>query len=134
MSRIVLANDNVNDTPIAGMTIIKTHGGRTRLIDAGGNVYYLARSPETLELLTAATLNTKHKIVAADASGGAFTITLPAGATVDPEGYIIKNVGATNNVTVDADGTEDIDGSLTLVLTPGQVARLYYTPLGWLSL
>ncbi len=56
-------------------------------------------------------------IILADASGGAFTITLPPAA----DGKIVlhvKKIDVTANaVTVDGDGAETIDGVLTQILS-----------------
>jgi len=58
------------------------------------------------------------QIILADASGGAFTITLPAIADAAKYRYIIKKIDSSANaVTVDADGSETIDGALTAVIT-----------------
>ena len=51
-------------------------------------------------------------------SGGSFTVTLPAGHTAG-EQIAVKMVSAAggNTLTIDGNGSETIDGSLTLVLT-----------------
>ncbi len=54
-------------------------------------------------------------IILADASGGAFTVTLPPAAVNNT--FTIKKVDASGNVvTVDGDGAETIDGALTAAL------------------
>ena len=59
----------------------------------------------------------KTLLVDDDTAGGAVTITLPAaGAAVDRK-LEIKKLGTTGSVTIDADGSETIDGALTVVLT-----------------
>lgn len=64
------------------------------------------------------TLNETHRTVVVDASGAARTITLPTAALSKYRQYTIKKTDATvNTVTIDADGAETIDGSLTFVLT-----------------
>ena len=56
-------------------------------------------------------------VILGDASGGAFTITLPAASSVPKQVYNIKKIDASPNaVTVDGDGTETIDGALTQVI------------------
>ena len=63
------------------------------------------------------------QIILADATAGAMTITLPAIADADKYRYIIKKIDSSANaVTVDADGTETIDGSLTQVISSQYVA------------
>lgn len=52
-----------------------------------------------------------------DASGGAFTVSLPpAASALRVEYYIVKIEGSANAVTVDPDGSETINGALTFVL------------------
>lgn len=55
--------------------------------------------------------------ITCDASGGAFTITLPAAASHTGRIYNIKNTGATGTVTIDANASETIDGSLTIAIS-----------------
>lgn len=56
-------------------------------------------------------------LIRADATAGAFIVTLPPAAQVPGKRYIVKKVDATANaVTVDANGAELIDGALTQVL------------------
>ena len=56
-------------------------------------------------------------LVLADATGGAFTVTLPAVTNAQRKLYHVKRTNAgVNNVTVDGFGAETIDGALTFVL------------------
>jgi len=59
---------------------------------------------------------------------GTFTITLHALSTAT-EQIVIKNVSGT--ITVDGDGSETIDGSLTQVITTDQSLTLIPTSTGW---
>ena len=53
-----------------------------------------------------------------DASGGAVVATLPAAETAEPHLYGVKKVDATaNTVTVQAAGSDTIDGAASYVLT-----------------
>jgi hypothetical protein len=62
-----------------------------------------------------ATIN-DHKIFC-DASGGAFTITLPAASGAPGREYHIKKIDSSGNaVTVDANDSETIDGALTQII------------------
>jgi len=64
------------------------------------------------------TLTETDSIIAADASGGAFTITLPTASGIAGRQYTIKKVDPTGNaVTVAATGTETIDGASTYSLS-----------------
>lgn len=56
--------------------------------------------------------------ILASASGGSFTITLPASSGVTNRMYVIKKTDSSvNTVTIDANASETIDGALTYVLT-----------------
>lgn len=57
------------------------------------------------------------KFILADASGGNIIITLPTAASVE-DGFTVavKNVGASGTVTLDGNGSEQIDGQTTLGL------------------
>jgi hypothetical protein len=61
----------------------------------------------------------RHKMLLCNATSGAQTITLPAAATAgDGFTFAIKKTDATANaVTLDASGSETIDGSLTYALS-----------------
>lgn len=67
----------------------------------------------------------------------ALTVNLPAIAG-SQKGRVIQfknKVGSTNNLTVNPNGADTIDGAATLVLTPGQSARLLCSGSGdWLIL
>jgi len=57
--------------------------------------------------------------IIADATGGAITMTLPPAALVPGRIYVFKRINSgANTVTVDAYGSETIDGALTHVLSP----------------
>jgi hypothetical protein len=55
----------------------------------------------------------------ADATGGAFTLTLPAASSVtDGQGIRVQQVGTGGAVTLAPDGSDTINGAATLVLRP----------------
>ncbi len=63
------------------------------------------------------TLATEH-VVFADATGGIITISLPKATENKGKVYIIKKIDVSvNDVVIDADGTETIDGALTNTLS-----------------
>jgi hypothetical protein len=63
------------------------------------------------------TITASDGVVIADASGGAFTITLPTAVGIAGRVYRVKKIDATANaVTIDADGAETIDGGATATL------------------
>ena len=58
-------------------------------------------------------------LIIADATAGAITLTLPPVALVPGRIYVFKRINSgANTVTVDAYGSETIDGALTHVLSP----------------
>ena len=64
------------------------------------------------------TLTINDAITGADANAGATTITLPTAGGIIGRQYTIKKIdGTANSVTVQANGSETIDGSNTVVLT-----------------
>jgi hypothetical protein len=75
-------------------------------------------------LSSTTTLDDTHSIIQADATGGAFTIALPAASTCPGRLYTITKVDASANaVTIDPDTAETIQGDTTKVLS-GQYDRL----------
>lgn len=66
---------------------------------------------------TTATLDATQNTVLADATSGAFTITLPAVATSSNFQYNIKKIDSTANaITIDGNASELIDGSTTKII------------------
>jgi hypothetical protein len=73
------------------------------------------------------TLTVNDYLVTADAVGGDFTLTLPAAATAGiGKIYIIKNISDVwgEDVTIDGNASETIDGAATYVLYGGQFETL----------
>lgn len=65
----------------------------------------------------ATTLDDSHYTVRCDATSAGFTVTLPAAASCSGRIYNIKKVDGTSNiVTIDANGSETIDGDATIPL------------------
>lgn len=63
-------------------------------------------------------------------SGNGYTVTLPTAVDNDWREYTIKYTG-TGTITVDADGTETIDGSLTQVLSPKDAVKIVSDGTNW---
>jgi hypothetical protein len=80
----------------------------------------LHRRPKTVTT-TYTALYTDQDILA-DATGGAFTITLPPAAATPGKYYWIKRTSASNNVTIDGNASETIDGAATKVLSTNNAA------------
>lgn len=82
---------------------------------------------------TTATLLTTEDVILADSTGGAFTISLPT--AVGNSGKIYDLIKEDNNftvITIDADGTELINGlSTTTLNTVGESLRIVSDNVGW---
>lgn len=64
------------------------------------------------------TLTSGDGLVVADASGGAFTVTLPTAVGITGTVYRVKKIDATANaVTIDGAGAETIDGGATATIS-----------------
>lgn len=79
------------------------------------------------------TANREEVILVNDtAAGGAVIVTLPRAALSRGLSYIIKKIGNTANVTIDATSNELIDGAATSVLsTQYAVKHLVCDGTGW---
>jgi hypothetical protein len=79
----------------------------------------VARSPMTYVAKTANyTALATDEIIDCDATSASFTITLPTAVGITGKRYDIRKSDVSGNtVTIDADGTETINGSLTQVIT-----------------
>jgi len=92
----------------------------------------VARTPVNFAGSPFTATNAQH-LLGVDTSGGAITINLPAG-TADKT-FIIKDEtgnASTNNVTIDGDLAETIDGAATLVLnSPYSAVMLYWNLTQW---
>ena len=73
----------------------------------------------SIETITSSdTLDSSNDVVLCDASGAAFTVTLPAAASNIGRRYYIKKIDSSANaVPIDANGAETIDGATTLVIS-----------------
>ena len=80
--------------------------------------------------------NTADYCILADASGAGFTVTLPAVASARDQVFVIKKIDASGNaVTLDANGTETIDGATTQAInTQWASLSVIGTATGWMIL
>lgn len=77
----------------------------------------LLKSYRTYVAKTAAyTATASDDVILCDASGGAFSVTLPAVASSAGKVFTIKNVGASGTVTIDGNASETIDGATTVAM------------------
>ncbi len=98
----------------------------TRRSDGPDRIIYaqyineLQKAIEPLQAVTAVTTTytaaATDDVILGDASGGAFTVTLPTAVGIPGKRYTVKRTSASNNVTVDGDDSETIDGAATKAL------------------
>lgn len=90
---------------------------------------------DILHAVTTVTINTtlgSHTILLVNATSGAKTITLPAASGVTQRCYTIKKIDTTSNiVTVDANGSELIDGNLTIELLSLDALKIVCDGTAW---
>ena len=107
--------------------VTRAHNSLTSIQGGASNQYYhLTQSEHTcvsafdsISTKTGAytVVSTDH-IILGDASGGAFTITLPAAADHTGREFTVKKIdGSANAVTVDGNSSETIDGAATYALS-----------------
>lgn len=105
-------------------------------ISVGGNPTGLriidGQSQLARTVTSATTLRVTDETLLCDATSGAFAVTLIS-ALRTPNKPSFRNVGSANNVTLTPTGTQKINGASTLVLTPGQTARLVSDGANWFT-
>lgn len=119
-----LSRDTVIASSNSGSKITIASGSAYTVLSPGGRD---ALQPGSAAKTSAYTLTMTDigTFFSCDASSAGFTVTLPAAATATGRYWaIVANTGASNDVTIDADGSEVINGATTLVLRPGDVAYL----------
>ncbi len=98
----------------AGSNITITNGDGTITIAATGGSSTYTVNPESSNY----TILTSDQVILADSSGGGFTLTLPTASGNTGLFFVIKKVSTDgNSVTIDANGSQTIDGELTQILT-----------------
>jgi len=105
-----------DDTTTVGNFVFKLNGATVAQINSSG--FIVAGSALGVTTATANfTASITGNFILADASIAAFTITLPTAVGNAGRLFDIKKVGGdANQVTIDGDGTETIDGSITTAL------------------
>ena len=83
-----------------------------------GNQQFIEFTITETPITSDITLNDTHTVVTVDASSAAVTLTLPIAANVSGRYYVIKKIDSSaNNVIIDANGSETIDGALTNIIS-----------------
>ena len=84
----------------------------TSTLDINGSIGY-----KVTTITSADTLNQTHNVVLCNT--GSYTVTLPAAADNTGKVYYLKNIDAEgDDITIDGNSSETIDGSTTFVLDP----------------
>jgi hypothetical protein len=84
-------------------------------------------------ITAATTLTDDYDVYLCDASGAAFTVTLPKAGLYSGKLYYLKKIDSSANaITIDADGSETIDGSATQSIdNQYQTITLFSDGTGW---
>jgi len=104
-------------------------GDILRWQDTYTNGLLVGRAAKTTTYVVAA----GDSLISADATGGAFTVNLPAAASHTGRVIYVKKIDSSANaVTIDANASEEIDGETTLDLViEGDCAMLICNGTGW---
>ena len=115
------------------LSIIDKRSSLNTIIPTTGNK---AWNLTTINTATYDLLATDYILSVAYTGTGTVTITLPSAQTTSGRIIIIKDAGgnaATNNITIDTEGAETIDGQATLVVNADYDAvSLYCNGTSWL--
>jgi hypothetical protein len=128
---------SINNTAVLSATALGTGITTSSLTDLGHlNNLYLKKTNIT-NTNSPYTVVSTDNVIMCSTSGGAITINLPAASGQNERTIRIKDKGnaATNNITIDANGSETIDGALTKVINTnyGSVT-LYCDGTSWFLL
>lgn len=79
--------------------------------------FLLSVFPQAVTLTASATLTSAQTVVLCDATAGDITVTLPRAEREAGRRYNIKKIDGTGNaVIIDGDGSETVDGELTVII------------------
>jgi hypothetical protein len=114
------SSDPAADVSQDGVLWIDTTGGAEQLkVRSGSDTAWtsLILTGPSASKTTTYVATAEDFTLLCDATGGAFSVTLPAAASSTGRTYFIKKTDASANaVTIDANGAETIDGATTLLL------------------
>ncbi len=125
------------DSAEYGRGLVVADGGKIGIWTTTPNSYFqvagaIATTVTTKTVSYTATIS--DSVLLGDASGGAFTFTLPTAVGIAGREYVFKKIDSSANaVTIDGDGTETIDGATTYDLTSQyQFIRIVSDGANWL--
>jgi hypothetical protein len=125
---------------VSGSGVLQAAGATTlgSTLDVSGSAIFGAGITHNRAAITAATYTilVTDYYIGADTTSNAITLTLPPAATAGGgKTYIIKDEGgaaATNNITIDGDGSETVDGVTTAdIISPYGSLNLYSDGSNW---
>lgn len=98
---------------ILGKPLSHTHVLADIVMPGAGNI-----NSTSITTVNGNTTLSTYSTILVNANSGNVTITLPAAASNANQSYRIKKIDSTSNtVTVDANGSETIDGDLTVIMS-----------------
>lgn len=107
-------------TSLATDRLLRWNGTANDYVDPSAALYAAFALPGAASI-TAASINLRHNTWASTNAGAAYTVSLPAASTVSDGRRVTFKDGngraAVANITIDADGTDLIDGAGNVVLT-----------------
>lgn len=95
-------------------SLAMTAGNMTGLVNTGYTYTGVSSQSSSFTVNDASNTGT---VYLCDASGGAITVTLPAAASSTGKRLVVKRTSASNNVVLDANSSETIDGATTKTIT-----------------
>ncbi len=99
------------------------------------DVVNINASPPSKVITGDYTLLQTDRVILVDASGGARTLTLPKTAFSPSRIFDIKKIDNINDVIIDPDGSETIDGNANVTLsTENEAIRIYCNGTEWFIL
>lgn len=110
---------------IGGLFTVTTGGGSfTGSVSSTGNITATQRmitggwQPSLAAKVANYTVTTNDYSLTGDATSGSFTFSLPTASSATNSVFVFKKLDASaNTITIDASGSETIDGALTIVLS-----------------
>lgn len=87
------------------------------MVSDGSSWYFLNEPRSFAEVNANATVTYPQRVVLADSTSAAVTVTLPTAASYKGKDIFVKQVAGSNTVILDGDGSEQIDGANTYTVT-----------------
>lgn len=109
-------SDPSSPTPQDGDIYYNTNNKVWKYYDSGRSSWVVISSfaSETITSSSHTAGSSNENVILADATSNAITINLPAAANYQDDFFIVKKVDSSSNeITIDANGSETIDGDLT---------------------